>query len=234
MKSILILAATLFVVAANASASSSGDPFAGVQGIPLGEEEAAALEGGDVAMTLNRERSKLKVQVDFESESPTGRSKVSYSYEVDAHNRVVDTKEAGYMPVGGETPVALKDKGKLTSRPGTFPAGTWEITAVKKRTDKFGPNMMSTDAVGTVEVFDRKGKSLGFYKDGGYAIHSNTNDFSKSKSWGCIIVKEADNRKLADEIARDKARNGKQTLTVASDKKASARRPPAGRRSYQM
>jgi len=229
MKAMLILAAAIVVAAANASASALGDPFAGVGGVAIGAEEAASLAGGDVTMTLNKERTKLKVKVDYEEKSSAGKSKVSYSYEVDAHNRVADTQKADFMPAGGATPEALKGKGKLTSRPESFPAGTWDVTSVKKRGDKFGPNMIGTDAVGSVEVFDAKGRRQGRYRDWGYAIHSNKDGFSRSKSWGCIIVREADNERLAGEINRDRARGGKQTLVVESERRTASRRSSSGR-----
>jgi hypothetical protein len=215
----LVLAAVLLAAAANASAIGLGDPFAEVAGALMGPEEAAAVEGGDVHMTLNAERTKLEVKVTAQKDSRTGHKKAGSErrFEIEAHNRVVDTKKADFMPAG-KTPAELDGKGKLGSRPEQFPSGTWNVTAVKERKDKFGPNIMKTNAVGNVEVFDGKGNSLGRYKDAGYAIHSNTSDFSTSKSWGCIIVKEADNRRLAAALNRDIAcwGSGRQTLRVGN------------------
>lgn len=218
MRHMLALAAVLVAVAANASASGPGDPFAGVAGSLMGPEEAAAFDGGDVRMTLNAERTKLKVEVTGSVDHPSiGHRKngSQLSFEIDVHNRVVDTKKADFMPAG-KSPASLEGQGKLSSRPEQFPEGTWKVTAVVARKDKYGPNMIKTNAVGNVEVFNEKGASLGRYKDTGYALHSNTNDFSVSKSWGCIIVKQADNRRLANLIDRDKkvCGGGRQTITV--------------------
>ena len=181
MRHMLVFAAILAIAAANASASGAVDPFDGVLGTAIGEEEAAALDGGDVHITLNAERTRLKVEVSVQKDKDRGHKIAGSerSYEIVAHNRVVDTKTADFMPAG-DKPAALKDQEKLTSKPEQFPAGTWKVTAVKERTDKFGPNIVNTNAVGKVEVFDKNGNSLGRYNDTGYAIHSNTNDFNSS------------------------------------------------------
>ena len=225
MRIILVMAAVLAAAAATASASASlpEDPFAGLEGIVLAADEAAAIEGGDIGLELNETRDKIKVTVRYASTTPQGRpTTVQYSYSIDAHNNVADTKEADFMPAGGKTPDRLKGETGLKSKPEPFPEGTWKITAVKERKDKFGPNLMSTDAIGKVEVFDKKGKGKGKYEDEGYAIHSNTNDFDKSKSWGCIIVKQNDNENLARQIRTDMERKGRQTITVKERKEAEA------------
>ncbi len=215
MKVTLVLAAFLSIAAANASASGPGDPFAAVRGIPIGGMEAESIEGGDMFMRLNKERNKLEVHTEFPSKTASGLpTRVSFSYSMDAHNRVVNTKGADFMPAGGAIPENLRDKGSLASRPEGFPAGVWNVTAVKERKDKFGPYMISTDAVGVVEVFDAKGNSLGRYKDAGYAIHSNTNDFKTSQSWGCVILREEDNRRLAEALSRDVERCGRNRQKV--------------------
>ena len=219
MRKILVMAAALAAAAATAAAAGRVDPFAGAPGLVIGADEAAAIAGGDVTVELNDARDTLKVKIEYTETSPQGRPLLrEFQYEVPAHNRVVDTTRAEFMTAGGAKPAELKDKAGLTSKPATFPVGTHEITEVKKRDDRFGPNIIKTNAVGTVDVYDSKWKRLGSYKDEGYAIHSNDKDFDKSQSWGCIIVQKKDNEKLAKDLRADKARKGKQTVTVVKQK----------------
>ena len=216
MRSMLVCAAALMAAAVNASASGLGDPFAGLSGLPLGAEEAAQIAGGDVKMTLNAERNSLRVEVSAQKDRRTGHKKAGSerSYEIEAHNRVADTNKADYMPADGS------DGGKLKTKPERFPEGSWKVTGVRERKDKYGPNIVDTDAVGEVEAFDASGASVGRRKDRGYAIHSNSRPFNESRSWGCIVVKEEDNRRLAGTLRRDIEQwgKGRQTLKVERER----------------
>lgn len=175
---------------------------AGLPGAAIEAEEAAAIHGGDVFMSLNENRTKLTVKVYINDEELLRlRPTPIATFEVPAHNRIVDTKEAPYYsPQGGRVP----EGADLTSRPSRFPGGTWRVTEVASVSGKFGPNMIRTDAVGSVEVF-AGGKSVGTYSDVGYAIHSNTNDFRYSKSLGCVIVRQEDNARIAAVLNADRA-----------------------------
>jgi len=220
MKSMLILVAVL-VAALDASASGLDDPFAGIRARRLDPAEAALVEGGDVRIKVNADRTKALVEVSARKDSRTGHKLAgsAKSYEVEVHNRVRDTKEAAFMPKDGQTPAELKDKGKLSTKPEKFPAGTWKVTSVEEREGKYGPYMFKTDAVGEVEVFDEDMNSLGRYKDIGYAAHSNEKDFSSSQSDGCIILKQSDNRRIAKDLKEDRRSwgKGRQWLTVDRD-----------------
>jgi len=73
--------------------------------------------------------------------------------------------------------------------------------------------MLSTNAVGNVEVYVSDGTggqlSIGTYSDLGYALHSNTNAFNVSKSYGCLILKQEDVAMLAGILRQDRAENAK-------------------------
>lgn len=183
-------------------APPGGSLLDSLPGSPIGSEEAESIRGGDVFISLDGPRNRLTVKV-YPNDDELRRLKPVpiKTLEVDAHNRIVDTTKAPYMPAAASK---LPAGANLTSRPSPFPSGTCSITGVKPTSGKYGPNMISTDAVGKVEVF-ADGKSLGSYSDAGYAIHSNSNDFRASKSFGCIIVREADNAAIAKVLREDRA-----------------------------
>ncbi|HOR47870.1 MAG TPA: hypothetical protein PLS88_00610 [Rectinema sp.] len=182
-------------------------------GEPLDHDESAAVTGGDVRMSLNQDRTKLKVNViDNEYEARLGRIPPKEVFEIDVHNRVVDTQKAPFMPADAAGR-KLASSGSVTSKPSQFPEGYWSITAVTPREDKYGPYMISTNAVGKVDTYvnDGKGnyKASGVYKDTGYAVHSNTNPFDASKSYGCLIVKQDDLSRVAGVLKQDREENPK-------------------------
>jgi len=175
--------------------------LAGLPGEPITAIEASAIVGGDVFMELNAERTRLKVKV-YTNDDELRRLRPTpiKTFEVDAHNRIVETTKAPYMPAPG-SPKA--NGSNLTSKPAEFPSGCSNVTAVTKTDGKYGPNMISTDATGKVEVY-ANGQSVGTYNDVGYAIHSNANDFSASKSYGCIIVTKTANEAIACVLKADR------------------------------
>lgn len=185
------------------------DPFGDIACAVLTEAELEAALGGDVYMELDESRTRLKVTVtSTDPEAKLGLVPKEVYY-VDAHNRVVETEKAApYMPTAAERK-KLGDTSDMRSTPERFPAGTWNITEVRKDDGKFGPNMIKTDAVGLVDTYSAKGEYLGKRQDTGYAIHSNTNDFNKSKSWGCLIVRAEDNERIARSIRDDRACRGR-------------------------
>ncbi len=182
-----------------------------VEGVPLSQNECAAVVGGDVRMSLNRNRTKLTVNViDNEYEARLGRTPPKEVLEFDVHNRVVDTTQAPFMPATSDGR-ALAALAATTSKPSRFPEGYWSITAIKPRQDKYGPYMISTNAVGNVEVFVNDGAGgytpVGMFSDLGYALHANTNPFDVSKSYGCLVLKQEDIAALANILKADKAEN---------------------------
>lgn len=176
--------------------------------ILIPEEESKALSGGDTRMKLNASRTKLTVQViDNEYEARLGRIPPTQTYEIDVHNRVVNTKSAPFMPTARSAQVTAP-LGALTSVPAPFPEGYWSITGSRAVDGKYGPYMISTNAVGVVDVYSKETSNyVGSYTDQGYAIHANTNPFQSSKSYGCIVANQADIKKLEATLAADKARN---------------------------
>ncbi|MCX8013166.1 MAG: hypothetical protein N3A02_02605, partial [Rectinema sp.] len=122
-------------------------------GTPLSQEECAAIKGGDVRMKLNGDRTKLTVNViDNEYEARLGRIPPVQVIEFDIHNRTVDTVKAPFMPAdreGRELAAAMS----ITTKPSSFPAGYWSITAVKPRDDSYGPYFIATNAVGEVALY---------------------------------------------------------------------------------
>lgn len=182
-------------------------------GEPLDHDESAAVTGGDVRMSLNQDRTKLKVNViDNEYEARLGRIPPKEVFEIDVHNRVVDTQKAPFMPADAAGR-KLASSGSVTSKPSQFPEGYWSVTSVKPREDKYGPYMISTNAVGKVETYVNDGKgnynASGVYKDTGYAVHSNTNSFDVSKSHGCLIIKQDDLSRVAGVLKKDREENPK-------------------------
>jgi hypothetical protein len=188
-------------------------------GIPLSLEECGKVVGGDVRMALNAERTRLTVNViDNEYEARLGRIPPKEVYEIDVHNRVVDTIDAPFMPTA-ESRNLTQWAGDLTSKPDLFPEGNWLVTGARARNDKFGPYMIATGAVGQVEVYMQgadEGKKiyLGTYKDVGYAIHANTIPFEYSKSYGCLVVRQADLARLAGTLIKDRQENANAVQTI--------------------
>ncbi len=182
-----------------------------VDGVPLSQNECATVVGGDVRMSLNSNRTTLTVNViDNEYEARLGRIAPKNVFEFDVHNRIVDTTQAPFMPATKDGR-ALAAAAATTTRPSQFPEGYWSITAITPRQDKYGPYMISTNAVGSVEVFMNNGAgnytSVGYYSDLGYALHANTNPFNVSKSYGCPVMKQEDIAALAQILKADKAEN---------------------------
>lgn len=200
---------------AQPSSYSALPPFA----TALSMEECGEIRGGDVRMVLNAARTRLKVNVvDNEYEARLGRIPPKEVYEIDVHNRVVETKSAPYMPTA-EAKRQTSGAGGLTTRPGLFPEGNWLVTGLKARSDKYGPYMISTGAVGEVEVYMQGASEgekiyLGSYKDSGYAIHSNTIPFEYSKTYGCLIARQQDLARLATTLNKDKQENAKAVQTI--------------------
>jgi len=187
--------------------------------IPLGVEECGRIRGGDVRMVLNTARTRLRVNViDNEYEARLGRVPPKEVYEIDVHNRIVETRNAPFMPTA-ESRNQTRYISDLTSRPAQFPPGNWLVTGARVRTDKFGPYMISTRAVGEVEVYVKgsgEGDSfyIGNYKDTGYAIHSNTVPFEYSKTYGCLVARQEDLARLAATLARDRQEDAKAVQTI--------------------
>ncbi len=189
-----------------------------IPGEPLSRDECAAVAGGDVRMSLNRNRTRLTVNViDNEYEARLGRIPPKQVLQFDVHNRIVDTTQAPFMPASADGRV-LAAAVPVTTRPSQFPEGYWAITAIKPRDDKYGPYMLSTNAVGKVEVYVNDGRGgympVGTYSDLGYALHSNTNAFDISKTYGCIILKQDDVAMLARILQQDRAENAKSVQKI--------------------
>lgn len=217
--------ASTWAVRDGASGFASGNFTAGfvLFGTPLDLESCAMIRGGDVRMVVNPERNKITVNViDNEYEARLGRIPPKQVFQIDVHNRIVDTIKAPYMPTASAKK-QLGDTSGFTSRPETFPEGNWLITNVQERTDKYGPYMIKTNAKGMVDVYvpgveEGRLNYIGRYPDTGYAIHSNTVPFEYSKSYGCFIVRQADAEKLASILEADRSENPKavQTIRVGS------------------
>jgi hypothetical protein len=218
-------------VAASARFSGAGDRTGGLilaqgeslacllQGKVVDANEAELVKGGDTRATLNASRTKLKVEViDNEYEARLGRIAPKETYEIDVHNRVMQTKEAPFMPKPGTQGVAPSGPG-VTCAPQPFPAGNWQITGERARGDKYGPYSVQTNAVGHVDVYGPVGPEgrkeyLGTYADTGYSLHSNTVPFERSVSYGCIVMKQDDVSKLAMTLLMDKGRDPKARQTI--------------------
>lgn len=172
----------------------------------------SGLYGGDTRLILNAARSRMTVRVtDGSLESRFGLALPTEAYEIDVHNRVVDTIEAPFTP-SLRSASLLSDMMGLTCRPQPFPPGTWDITAICPREDKYGPYMIKTNAVGRVSVYSPgtvEGSLvfIGNYEDAGYAIHANTVPFEYSKSFGCIVARSEDVARLARSLQADRQRD---------------------------
>ena len=182
----------------------SGDPLADLPGTALVADEAASIVGGEVIMTLDAARSKLTVKVfsgDYDSDQKRHAPKPTQVFEIDVHNRIVDTTKAPLMAAPGQK---LPAGAALTTKPGQFPEGFWKIGEIVECGGKYSPYMIKTDAVGEVDIY-ADGTRVGTVRDIGYALHANTNDFSVSKSYGCVILQKSDDLRLAKLLKADRA-----------------------------
>ncbi|MDA8409194.1 MAG: hypothetical protein M0001_02240 [Treponema sp.] len=190
-------------VGATASAQSLASLFsAGLPGRPISAIEASSIAGGDVFAELNADRTKMTVKV-YTNNDELRRLRPTpiQSFQIDVHNRIVNGTTAPYMPADGY-PVASGVG--LTTRPGPFPQGTWNITDIREIAGKYGPFMVMTDAVGNVEVFSN-GISQGRFYDTGYALHSSAVDFAYSRTYGCLQNRRADSITFASVLLADRA-----------------------------
>ncbi len=221
---LLCLAAVLLLPAAASGAPpgdgggvfftpSVGDAFFDVEGRPLGDAEALAIDGGDVRMDLDDMRTSLSVWVgDNRSPTSDGGMATVERYTIPVHNRIVDTNGAPFIP-GDSFLRGLQPIPFITSKPIPFPAGTWNITGVATRIDNYGPYMIRTDAIGKVNVF-KDGAPMGVFKDSGYGIHSNIIPFEQSRSHGCLVVSQKDSARLVATLKADRERNPKSEQTI--------------------
>jgi hypothetical protein len=181
-----------------------------------------SIRGGDTRLILNANRSRMSVRVtDGSMEARFGLKLPTEAYEIEVHNRVVDTNAAPFTPSIRSAGLLVGAKG-LTCRPEPFPAGQWNITEICPRNDKYGPYMIKTNAVGKVAVYAPgpvEGKSLciGEYEDAGYGIHANTVPFEYSKSYGCIVARSEDVARLARSLEADRRRDpdAEQSISVS-------------------
>lgn len=235
LKRIVISLLSAFLIAAGTGTASAGSVTdlngASIGAVPdqamailsgcvlLDIEECGMIDGGDVRMVLNAARTRLTVNViDNEYEARLGRIPPKEVYEIDVHNRIVQTNDAPFMP----TSASRKELGQtesLKASASPFPEGNWCVTGVKARNDKYGPYMIGTGAVGKVDVYlpgAREGEKtyVGTYTDTGYAIHSNTVPFEYSKSYGCLVARQGDVTKLANTLRRDKEENERAVQTI--------------------
>lgn len=195
------------------SGCEPSDPtfWAGILGVPLDQDECASIVGGDVRMSLNSDRTRLKVNViDNEYEARLGRIPPKQVLELDVHNRIADTTYAPFMPAtkdGRELAAAVS----TTSRPSPFPEGYWTITRITPCNDRYGPYFISTNAIGRVDVYENDGSGgqllIGKFKDLGYSLHASTVPFNVSKSYGCLVLRQDDAAMLARILQADRQEN---------------------------
>lgn len=204
----LFAGGAVFMAGAVAASPHADSPFAAFPGIPIPEGEAALISGGDVRMRLNPARDRIEVDIiSNEYEARLGRIPPVERYSVEVHNRLVDTDRAPYMPTeaGRRMSEGYSD---LSSRPAAFPSGYWEIGAVRATADAYGPFMISTNAVGMVDVYGPDGRGgrswLGTLPDTGYGLHANSKPFATSQSYGCLVLNQADIARIANDIMADR------------------------------
>ena len=171
-----------------------------------------AIRGGDTRLILNAKRSRISVRVtDGSMEARFGLKLPIEAYEIEVHNRVVDTKAAPFSPSIRSAGLLTGAMG-LTCKPEPFPTGHWDITEICPRNDKYGPYMIKTNAVGKVAVYapgpvEGKLTFIGEYEDAGYGIHANTVPFEYSKSYGCIVARSEDVARLAHSLQEDRKKD---------------------------
>jgi hypothetical protein len=189
--------------------------------VVLTADECEGIFGGDVRMFLNAARTNMTVKVlENDAEGRLGKIPPTEVYEIQVHNRLVDTINAPFLPTP-ETSRILGSIAGLTSKPNSFPVGTWNITSIAARDDQYGPYMIRTNATGTVDVFRSQSNGsgavyIGTYQDTGYGIHANTRPFETSQSYGCIVARKEDIVKLVNTINKDRREDtdAKQTINV--------------------
>ncbi|MCE5255220.1 MAG: hypothetical protein LLF89_00060 [Spirochaetaceae bacterium] len=215
-----VAASTQFQEANDLSSRSFEATIAGLlEGNVVSSMECSQVTGGDTRVKLNKSRTKLTVEViDNEYEAKLGRLPPKEQYEIDVHNRVASTKQAPFMPKP-DARGRITSAAGLTCSPQAFPEGYWAITGLRSRDDKYGPYSIQTNAIGCVDVFMQGSAEgqltyIGSYADTGYSIHSNTNPFTSSLSYGCLIVRQEDVARLAQTLIRDKEEDPKAKQTI--------------------
>ena len=210
MKKVFVVRAAAAAFAAPAFPQEP-DPFAGLDSIAPALDRPGDYRGGDVFIRASARRDRLVVvEIPIDGRGKAGR------YEVEAHNRVTGGVSADLITKEGKVP-------GYAAVPEGFPGGTHKVTSVSARTDKFGPYSIGTDAEGLVDAYKvtkQDGKIVsseyaGKVADYGYSIHSNREkSFETSRSWGCIIVREADCGRIARSIRADRAAGGDQYVVA--------------------
>lgn len=210
MKKVLAILAVAAAFAAPASPQAP-DCFSGLDSIAPALDRPEEYRGGDVFIRASARRDRLTVvEIPIDGRGKAGR------YEVKAHNRVTKGLSADLITKEGKVP-------GYAAVPEGFPVGTHRVTTVKERSDKFGPYSIGTDAEGLVDAYKvekQDGKVIwsqyeGKVADYGYSIHSNREkSFDTSRSWGCIIVQEADVKRIARTIRADRAAGGDQYVAA--------------------
>ena len=199
------------VAAFAAAASAQESAFAGLDEIASALANPGEYRGGDIFIRASARRDRLTVvSIPIDGRGKAGR------YEVESHNRVTQGASADLITRDGKV-------AGYTAVPEGFPEGTHKVTAVTARTDRFGPYSVGTDAQGMVDsyrVTKQDGRIVsseyaGKVSDYGYSIHSNrAKSFETSRSWGCIIVREADVSRIARSIRADRAAGGDQYVVA--------------------
>ncbi|NLJ45104.1 MAG: hypothetical protein GX430_00870 [Treponema sp.] len=210
MKRVLAILAAAAAFAASAFPQGS-DWFSDLDSIAPALDRPEDYRGGDVFIRASARRDRLTVvEIPIDGRGRAGR------YEVEAHNRVTSGVSADLITKEGKVP-------GYAAVPEGFPEGTHRVTTVQARSDKFGPYSIGTDAEGLVDAYKvtkQDGRIVsaeyaGRVADYGYSIHSNREkSFETSRSWGCIIVREADCGRIARTIRADRAAGGDQYVVA--------------------
>lgn len=174
-------------------------------GIQLTDAESLAILGGDVRITLNEARTEITVRVtDTEYEARLGRLPPLETYKIPVSNTVVNTTRAPFYPAE-EFDYGNYPRSSYTTKPVVFPAGAWDVTDVSPRSGSYGPYMIKTNAVGTVDVY-RDGRWICKTNDIGYALHGTTKPVEVAKSYGCIVMTRDDVERLGNTLLADRAK----------------------------
>lgn len=163
---------------AAAASDAGGDPlteafFAEVEGIPLGEAEAALVKGGDLVLAVHRDTQTMTVYSGTPAAIVNGLAEV---YTVPVTTRVV--QRSSPQDKDAMTRDKFVNAGGVTYKPTQLPAGTYKLDYSTNDVAGYGPGIHIDAYVETVST-------TGLMKMNDYFVHGTDLD----NTWGCVGVK---------------------------------------------
>ena len=190
---------------AAAASDAGGDPFteaffAEVEGIPLGEAEAALVKGGDLVLAVHRNTQTMTVYNGTPAAIVNGLAEV---YTVPVTTRVVQrSSPQDKDAMTRDTFVTAKN---ISYYPTQLPAGTYKLDYSTQDVAGYGPGI-HIDAYVDTTVKNKEGKNES-KKMNDYFVHGTDLD----NTWGCVGVKYGNMSRVMNSYHRS---YGPKILTI--------------------